>query len=93
MTEKEDRLNWLEHCGFGPKIMLRTKVCPHCRAMLNAKHFACPNCGFRLLSKTLYQRYREKHLCCDKCGTVIASDSRYCPYCGRHFYLKVDNKI
>lgn len=85
MTTKA-KLDWLEQCGFGPKVMKRTKVCPHCKAIVSKSRSVCPDCGMRLLGKTLYDRYRERHLCCDKCGTVLASDLRYCPHCGRRLY-------
>lgn len=88
MAEKEE-LNWLEKCGFGPKVMKSMKVCPHCGTVVDNEHRVCPDCGMRLLTKTLYDRYRERHLCCDKCGTVLADDSRYCPHCGNSLYLKV----
>lgn len=78
MAEKEE-LNWLEECGFGPKVMKSMKVCPHCGTVVDNEHRVCPDCGMRLLTKTLYDRYRERHLCCDKCGTVLADDSRYVP--------------
>lgn len=87
MTVKA-KLDWLEKCGYGSRVMKRTKVCPHCGTVVSGSHSVCPDCGLRLLSKTLYDRYRERHLCCDKCGTVLASDSRYCPHCGRQLYSK-----
>lgn len=87
MTVKA-KLKWLEQCGYGPRIMKRTKVCPTCGRMVSESYVACPDCGMKLLNKTLYDRYRERHLCCDRCSTVLASDSRYCPRCGRSLYLK-----
>lgn len=47
--------------------------------VVDSKQSVCPDCGMRLLTKTLYDRYREKHLCCDRCGTVLAADARFCP--------------
>lgn len=88
MTAKA-KLDWLEQCGYGPNVMKRTKVCPNCGTMVSHKYSICPECGIRLLTKTLFDRYREKHICCDKCGTVLRNDSRYCPHCGRQLYLKV----
>lgn len=87
MTAKA-KLDWLERCGFGPRVMMRTKVCPHCGKIVSKSSSTCPDCGMRLVGKTLYDRYREKHICCDRCGTVLAADSRYCPHCGRPLYLK-----
>ena len=79
---KPDTANpWLEQCGFGPKVMKRIKVCPHCGTVVDSEQSVCPDCGMRLLTKTLYDRYREKHLCCDRCGTVLAADARFCPHC------------
>lgn len=86
MTAKA-KINWLEECGYGPKVMKRIRICPSCGTVTNGKSSSCNKCGMRLLSKTLYDRYRERHLCCDKCGTVLASDSRYCPHCGRQLYV------
>lgn len=85
---KKAGLSWLEECGFGPKVMKRMKVCPHCGTVVSSGQRVCPNCGMRLLTKTLYDRYCERHLCCDKCGTVLTDDSRYCPHCGKSLYLK-----
>ena len=56
--------------------------------VVDSKQSVCPDCGMRLLTKTLYDRYREKHLCCDRCGTVLAADARFCPHCGQSLYLK-----
>ena len=81
-------MNWLEKCGFGPKVMKRIKVCPHCGTVVDSEQSVCPDCGMRLLTKTLYDRYREKHLCCDRCGTVLAADARFCPHCGQSLYRK-----
>lgn len=89
---KKDKLDFLSQCGFGPKIMKQIKVCPHCGTIVNGNHSVCPDCGMRILTKTLYDRYLEKHLCCDKCGTVLTLDSRYCPHCGRSLYLN-DSRI
>lgn len=85
MTAKS-KISWLEKCGYGPNVMKCTKVCPSCGAIVRGKHASCPECGMRLLAKTLYDRYRERHVCCDRCGTVLAADSRYCPHCGRSLY-------
>lgn len=81
-------MNWLEQCGFGPKVMKRIKVCPHCGTVVDSEQSVCPDCGMRCLTKTLYDRYREKHLCCDRCGTVLTSDARFCPHCGQSLYMK-----
>lgn len=88
MTAKA-KINWLEECGYGPKVMKQIRVCPSCGTMVNKRKSFCPECGMTLLSKTLYDSYRENHLCCNRCGTVLAADSRYCPHCGRQLYLKV----
>lgn len=86
MTAKV-KLELLESCGYGPKVMMRLKVCPHCGKMVSRKHLYCPDCQMRLFGKTLYDRYRERHLCCDRCKTVLTADSRFCPHCGRSLYL------
>lgn len=91
MTEKA-KIDWLCECGYGPKVMKRIKVCPNCGTVANEKRSVCSECGMRLLTKTLYDRYRERHLCCDKCGTVLAADARFCPHCGRALYLDVVGK-
>ena len=82
-------MKWMEQCGFGPKVMKRIKVCPHCGTVVDSAQSVCPDCGMRCLTKTLYDRYREKHLCCDRCGTVLAADARFCPHCGQPLYLKI----
>lgn len=87
MTAKT-KLDWLEKCGYGPRVMKRTKVCPHCGKAVSKSCSVCPDCGMRLAGKTLYDSYRKQHICCDKCGTVLTPDSRYCPRCGRPLYLK-----
>lgn len=69
----------LERYGFGPNVMKRTRVCPSCGRMVTNTCSSCPDCGMRLMKKTLWDRYRERHMCCDRCGTVLAVDSRYCP--------------
>ena len=46
-------MNWLEQCGFGPKVMKRIKVCPHCGTVVDSEQSVCPDCGMRLLTKTL----------------------------------------
>ena len=89
MVRAKAEMNWLEECGFGPKIMQRIKVCPHCKTVLASEYNACPKCGMRLLGKTLYDRYRERHLCCDRCGTVLAADAKFCPHCGQPLYQKI----
>ncbi len=78
----------LERYGFGPNVMKRTRVCPSCGRMVTNTCSSCPDCGMRLMKKTLWDRYRERHMCCDRCGTVLAVDSRYCPHCGRALYVK-----
>lgn len=88
MTEKA-KTDWLYECGYGPKVMKCIKVCPSCGTVVGKKCSTCPECGMRLLTKTLYDRYRERHLCCNKCGTVLPSDSRFCPHCGKALYLDV----
>lgn len=30
-------MNWLEQCGFGPKVMKRIKVCPHCGTVVDSE--------------------------------------------------------
>lgn len=88
MTEKA-KTDWLYECGYGPKVMKRIKACPSCGTLVGKICSTCPECGMRLLTKTLYDRYRERHLCCNKCGTVLPSDSRFCPHCGKALYLDV----
>lgn len=88
MTAKA-RLSWLEQCGYGPNVMKRLKVCPNCGAVTDRKRSICPQCGMRLLYKTLYDRYLERHIRCDKCNTVLASDARFCPHCGRALYTDI----
>lgn len=81
------KLDWLEECGYGPRVMKRTRVCSHCGIVANEGYSVCPGCGIRLMKKTLWDRYKERHMCCYKCGTVLASDSCYCPHCGSALYV------
>lgn len=83
------KIDLLEQYGYGPKVMKRIRVCPSCKTIVTQEHTSCPECGMKLINKTLYDRYREQHLCCDQCGTVLAIDSRYCPHCGNPLYAKV----
>lgn len=89
MTAEQTKIDELERFGFGPKVMKRIKVCPHCGTVVSREHLACPVC-MQLLTKTLYDRYRESHICCERCGTVLRDDSHYCPHCGKAIYLKAD---
>ena len=73
----------MEDFGYGPNVMKKTKVCPKCGRMVNSRFHKCPDCDERVLSETLFDRYKKQHLSCPYCDTVLAPDSLYCPNCGK----------
>lgn len=77
------RFKNLEHYGFGPNVMRRTKICSKCGQVARSGSFFCPSCGEKLPQETLFDRYKRQHKCCPDCDTVLSTDSRYCPNCGR----------
>ena len=81
MTQKV-RFRELERYGFGPNVMMKTKVCARCGKLVRASARTCPECGERLSSETLYDRYKRQHQCCYECDTVLAPGSLYCSNCG-----------
>ena len=76
------RRQGMDDNGFGPQVMMRLKVCPHCGGVGAASQFFCKVCGHALPQDSLYQRYREKHRCCPVCDTVLPDAAQYCPQCG-----------
>ena len=82
MTQKT-RLKNLEDFGYGPNVMRNTKVCAKCGQVIKASASFCPDCGERLSSETLFDRYKRQHKCCPECDTMLAPDSQYCPNCGK----------
>jgi len=78
----------MEDFGYGPNVMKKTKVCPKCGKMVNARFRSCPDCGEQLSSETLFDRYKRKHKSCPECDTVLAPDSQYCPNCGKQILQK-----
>lgn len=87
MTQKT-RLKNLEDFGYGPNVMRNTKVCAKCGQVIKASASFCPDCGERLSSETLFDRYKRQHPCCPECDTVLAPDSLYCPHCGTKLKIK-----
>lgn len=83
MTQKL-KLEQLEHYGFGPKIMQKTKICPHCSGLVTNGESRCPSCGRQVPDFTLFAWYVERHNRCPRCGTVLAKDALYCLHCGKH---------
>ena len=81
MTQKV-RFRQLERYGFGPNVMMKTKVCARCGKLVRASARTCPECGERLSSETLFDRYKRQHQCCCECDTVLAPGSLYCSNCG-----------
>lgn len=81
MTEK-GKFIYLEHFGFGPNVMRKTKVCSVCGQITKRHTKNCPHCGTKLSSETLYDKYKEKHICCPFCDRVLRDDSNYCQHCG-----------
>ena len=86
-TEKLRYRN-MENFGFGPNVMKKTKVCARCGKIVKASAKTCPECGEKLSSETLFDRYKRKHKSCPDCDTVLASDSIYCPNCGKQIFQK-----
>lgn len=44
----------MEDFGYGSNVMKKTKVCPNCGKMVNARFRNCPDCGGQLSSETLF---------------------------------------
>ena len=82
----------MEDFGYGPNVMKKTKVCPNCGKMVNARFRNCPDCGGQLSSETLFDRYKRQHPCCPECDTVLAPDSLYCPNCGKQIVQEKRNR-
>ena len=78
----------MEDYGFGPNVMKKTKVCARCGKMVSASAKTCPDCGEKLSSETLFDRYKRQHKCCPDCDTVLTPDSLYCPNCGKQILRK-----
>ena len=76
--------------GFGPLVMMRTRVCANCARMVEGRGRNCPGCGEKLPRETLFDRYKRRHISCPDCGTVLAADSRYCPHCGVYIQPPAD---
>jgi len=77
------RYKKLEHFGYGPNVMKKYKVCAVCGRMNKAFARVCLQCGGKLSSETLFDRYKRHHLCCPDCDSVLSVDSLYCPNCGK----------
>lgn len=77
------KLKQLEHYGFGPNVMRRTKLCPACGRLVTDGSHSCPVCGRRLPALTLLAWYEQQHSTCAYCRTLLSSDAQYCPHCGR----------
>lgn len=90
MTQKT-RLKNLEDFGYGPNVMRNTKVCAKCGQVIKASASFCPDCGERLSSETLFDRYKRQHKCCPECDTVLSPDSLYCPNCGKQIVQEKRN--
>ncbi len=83
MAQKH-RLEQLAQFGFGPGIMRRTRLCPHCSSLVTDGGRTCPFCGRTLPKRTLLCWYEQRHPRCTRCGTVLREDARYCPHCGKN---------
>ena len=82
------RLKNLEHFGFGPNVMKKTKICSQCGRVAKANSSYCSKCSERLPPETLFDCYKKQHTCCPNCDTVLAPGSQYCPNCGEQILLK-----
>jgi RNA polymerase subunit RPABC4/transcription elongation factor Spt4 len=89
-TEKLRYRN-MEDFGFGPNVMKKTKVCDRCSKMVGANVKTCPECGEKLSSETLFDRYKRLHKCCPDCDKVLSADSQYCPNCGKQILRTTKN--
>ena len=89
--EREHQANMRLH-GFGPEVMKRLKVCPHCGSMEDAAKNTCTHCGKRINGKTLFDLYRRMHPYCPLCGTVAPDGAGYCPKCGREIQKQSPKK-
>ncbi len=87
MTKKA-RYKQLEYFGFGPNVMKKIRICPHCGSVSSDNSVFCLECGEKLPHRTLFDRYKQNHRNCSNCGTVLTSDSLYCPHCGRRVIPK-----
>lgn len=72
----------MELFGYGPNVMKKNKVCPHCGLMVNVKTKSCPECGNELSNESLYDKYKQHHISCPNCGTILSTGSQYCSHCG-----------
>ena len=82
MTQKL-KFEQLEHFGFGPGAMQKTKLCPYCSSLLTNGESTCFACGMPLPELTLLEWYVQQHDSCAHCGTLLARGSRYCAHCGK----------
>lgn len=83
MTQTE-KFNQLELFGFGPNVMMKTKICPNCGHAVSGENDKCTECGEKLSVETLFDMYKRLHNSCSDCGTVLSQDSVYCSNCGKH---------
>lgn len=67
------RLKNLEHFGFGPNVMKKTKICSQCGRVAKANSSYCSKCGERLPPETLFDCYKKQHI--DGNGTVTTMDA------------------
>lgn len=82
MTQKM-KLQELEHYGFGPNVMRKTKLCPACGTLVTDGVAQCPKCREALPELTLFAWYAGQHSTCAYCRTLLSADAQYCPQCGR----------
>ena len=87
MTQKV-RYSRLEHYGFGPNVMKKTKVCTNCGRISGTDAAFCPECGEKLSGETLFDGYKRRHAACPYCDAVLTRDARYCPNCGKETTLR-----
>lgn len=82
MTNAE-KYNQLELFGFGPNVMMKTKICPNCGHAVSGENDRCTECGGKLTGGTLFDIYKKLHPICTSCGAILSHDSFYCSNCGK----------
>lgn len=80
---KKVKFEQMEHYGFGPNVMQKTRICQYCSTLVTDGASVCPVCRNKLPGATLFAWYKKQHKVCGYCKTVLADDSEYCPQCGR----------
>ena len=73
----------MDHYGFGPRAMMKLKICKACGCTSPSTLNFCTECCAKLPEKNMFQEYKERHKFCKSCDTVVKDDAEYCPQCGK----------